>query len=120
MKKIVLILGLVFVLTIETNCQINHFIECTETEFGISPFGGTKRFTGSFTFEKSPEPLTPVRVNFTLNVTDENQPYSQDDWLIKPGFPHHAASLISDTMSVWPGPHKSGDSYSGSIEFGGV
>ncbi len=117
MKKIIMLLGFILVLTTEANCQISQTIECNETKYGKPAHGGTRRFTGVFNFENIPKPLERARVSFTLNVVDENLPYLQDDWLIKVDYTDNSISLISDSLFLWPGPHKAGDNYSGSIEF---
>jgi hypothetical protein len=73
-------------------------------------------FVGTFEFENLPEPLKPVRVNFTLTVCRDYKYLKANPWPIRVDWLKKGVQLIGDTLFLWPGPHDIGDEYSGSIE----
>ncbi len=73
-------------------------------------------FVGTFEFLAVPEPLTPVTVNFTLEVVEPK--YLPDgDWTVRIFHYRKDVRLMTDSMLIWPGPHPPGATLTGALEF---
>ena len=97
--------------------QINQIIVFDTTRYPVADIEHLD-FVGTFEFESLPQPLKNTRVNFRLEaIRDEPDNGEPNDWQIRLLYQNNAARVVSDTLFIWPGPHKHGDSYSGYIEF---
>jgi hypothetical protein len=86
-----------------------------EIHDGLSPT--TRPFIGTFRFRDVPRPLQPTVVDYEFEVAwDERWPV-EEDWDLKVRFYRGRIRLLSDSIIVWPGPHKLGDVLRGTLEF---
>jgi hypothetical protein len=120
MRKIALMI-LMIVVTSGAWGEINRRIESYDPiyvrKIGDRRQGGPRPFVGRLEFENLPEPLKPTRVNFTLEVPDNDCRFQDRDWGLRLHYLDNAARVTSDTVFEWPGPHFPGDIYTGYIEF---
>jgi hypothetical protein len=116
MRTILIIVILVHMFPAPVNSQINLEINGYDTV--VQTFDPKHRpFVGRFTFREEPQPLQPVRVDFTLTVS---HPYAlwidTNPWIIKVLWDKKAVKVEGDSIFSWPGSHEVGDQFSGSFE----
>jgi hypothetical protein len=73
-------------------------------------------FVGTFEFLAVPEPLTPVKVNFTLEVVEPKH-LPEGDWTVRIFHYHKDVRLLTDSLLTWPGSHEPGATLTGMLEF---
>ena len=100
----------------QINMTIGNYPEDTTPGNGL-PHKHFRKFIGEFRFEQEPKPLTPTRVNFTLEVLPKRLFFPQGDWTLKIKYDSKYIELLSDSIFIWPGDKVEGDQFHGSIEF---
>ena len=119
MQMILLIIVMIMICGV-TSAQINRHIDYDSLKNNPPEYGHPwdRYFFGSFDFETLPGPLTPTRVNFTLEAAKDDVPEKDDkDWIVQVLYPRHAVKLLGDSLFLWPKPHHIGDIYTGILEF---
>lgn len=117
--KVIYYLFAFLLAALAVDAQIQQEIGDYPLEWGRSLRGGLRPFVGSFKFINLPEPLKPVKVNFTLEATGKGlrPEHYNEDWTIRLLHLDNYTRLLSDTLFYWPGPHNPGDKFSDYIEF---
>lgn len=113
-----LVISLLFVsIWVDSAAQVNQRIVYTPSSFSQPVVQGFRAFVGSFDFEQLPEPLKPTKVHFTLTATRDSIPrLPNQDWVLKLHFTD-AVQVLSDSVFIWPQPHRIGDEFTNTIEF---
>jgi len=116
MKAIILILTLVFS-TQNLLAQVNLEFETRKSAEGdLKIYGAPAPFIARFSFDKEPSPLDTVLVLYSLKIVEEF-PMTETAWQLKIGHHSRAVQLIGDSIIVWDGPHRMGDTYEGTLKF---
>jgi hypothetical protein len=97
--------------------QIQTTIGDFETDLDFYLTTESRFFVGSFNFQSLPRPLEPCKVDFILEISKEQPEISANEWEIKIDYRDDAVRIISDTVFHWPGPHKVGSRFTGTLEF---
>jgi hypothetical protein len=77
----------------------------------------TRPFVGRVELTSLPRPSKETLVNFYLEIPPSSLLEDDEDWTIRLDYRRSRVSLLSDSVFVWPRPHRRGDTYSGSLRF---
>lgn len=120
MNYIKLLIALL-VLSNISNAQVNLFINYDDIKNNPPELGFPcdRYYYGDFNIEGRPAPLVSTEVNFTLVAIrpDGRSKSVSEDWILKIVHNNNATRILGDTILIWPGPHDSGVSFTGSFQF---
>ena len=115
MKAIILMLTLAFAGQ-NLHSQVNLEFETRKSAEGdLKIYGSPAPFIAHFRFENEPSPLNTVVVHYSLEVVKEF-PGADAAWQLKIGHQSQAVQLIGDSIIIWDGPHRMGDTYEGTLK----
>lgn len=117
MKKLLIILFLALTPQGILSAEIQSTIDDYPASFYHLKQNWSRPFIGTIEFIRLPAPSKETTVNFVLKVPQDSPWQDEYPWTIRLDYRKWQTTVISDTIFIWPGPHRASDIFNGSITF---